>query len=659
MVMDPQQQFFKALSALREGDLQRCEAICETLLALNSREVNTLRLRAQVWERRDKPERAAKGFQEVLAITPDFAHAWADLGRVQLALQQYQSAEKSLRRALSLDGKLKAPRKLLEKVLLAQGKTDQSAEVEALNRRSDELKDKVVEASRLLKAGDRAASEKLCQEVLAVDRDNVGAKELMIDHALDSGRARWAEEMARQLIRKMPERLKWWLRLAAALSRQDKIIEAQDAVQHVLDIDADKSEARMLLGDIFAKDNRFQEALEQYSLVLDRTPDNVVALSQKATVLKTLGDQDQAIEVYRRCMRLDKNYGEAAWSLSNLKTYRFSDTEVTEIKTALASGNLTDKSKVHFNYALGKAYEHRKDWDSAFACYEAGNQVQKQLVSWSAEDFSQLVDKTIATFTPEFIAQSRGGGIEDGAPIFILGLPRSGSTLQEQILASHSQVEGTRELPYIPWLASRLHRQPSPLASQPYPLGVKELAGKDWRALGEQFMAQAQRHRQTDAPLFIDKLPNNFIYVGLILLAMPNAKIINTMRNPIDNCFGCFKQLWAEGQHFSYDLNDLGSYYRDYQRLMAHWQKVFPGKVFSVQYESVVADLRGNVEALLAYCQLPLEQACLRFHETERAVNTASSEQVRQPIYRSAVAYWKHFEAHLDPLKTALGDLAE
>ena len=657
--MDPQQQFFKALSALREGDLQRCEAICETLLKLNPREVNSLRLRAQVWERRGDLELAASGFEAVLAITPDFAHACADLGRVQLALEQYHSAEQSLRRALSLDDRLKAPRRLLEKVLLAQGKTDQSAQIAALNRQSEELKNKVIEASSLLKAGDRAGSEKLCQEVLAVDPDNVGAKELMIDHALDSGRARWAEELSRQLIRKMPERLKWWLRLAAALSRQDKIIEAEEAVQHVLNIDSDRSEARMFLGDIFAKDNRFQAALEQYNLVLEKTPDNVVALSQKATVLKTLGEQDQAVEVYRRCMQLDNNYGEAAWSLSNLKTYRFSDAEVSQIQAALAEGSLTDKSKVHFNYALGKAYEHRKDWDSAFAYYAAGNQVQKQLVSWSADDFSQLVDRTIETFSTEFIAQSAGAGVDDGAPIFILGLPRSGSTLQEQILASHSQVEGTRELPYIPWLANRLHRQPNAMASQPYPLGVTELGAQDWYSLGEQFMAQAQRHRQTDAPLFTDKLPNNFIYIGLILLAMPNAKIVNTMRHPIDNCFGCFKQLWAEGQHFSYDLNDLGRYYRDYQRLMAHWQKVFPGKVYSVQYENVVDDLEGNVEKLLAYCGLPLEQACLRFHETERAVNTASSEQVRQPIYKSAVAYWKHFEAHLGPLKAALGDLAE
>ena len=677
--MDPQQQFFQALSALREGNLQRCEDICELLLGLNPREVNTLRLRAQVWERRGEHERAAAGFEAVLAITPDFAHAWADLGKAQFALDQLGNSEKSLRRALQLDGKLKGPSKLLEKVLQAQGKTEQSGDLEKVNRQADELKSKVVEAGALFRSGDRAASEALCQEVLVQDTDNAGAKELMIEHALDSGRARYAEQLARSLIRKMPERLKWWLRLAAALSRQDQLVEAQKAVEHVLHIDADKSEARMLLGDIYSKDNRFQEALEQYDLVLEKTPDNVPALSQKATALKTLGRQEQAIAIYQRCMQLDKNYGEAAWSLSNLKTYRFSDDEVANMTAALENdasnkestgevigktsneiGNgISSKSLVHFNYALGKAYEHRKDWDSAFACYQAGNLVQKKLVNWSADDFTSLVDRTIKTFTAEFIQANRQVGIEDPSPIFILGLPRSGSTLQEQILASHSQVEGTRELPYIPWLAGRLHRQPSGVASQPYPEGVTELSQENWRGLGEQFMDQAQRHRQTDAPFFIDKLPNNFLYVGLILLAMPQAKIINTQRNPMDNCFGCFKQLWAEGQHFTYDLQDLGRYYLDYQRLMAHWQAVFPGRVHSVDYENVVDNLEQNVEQLLAYCDLPMEEACVRFYETERAVNTASSEQVRQPIYKSAVAYWKNFEAHLGPLKVALGDLAK
>ena len=657
--MDPQQQFFQALSAMRGGDLDRCAQLCETLLGLNPREVNTLRLQAQVWERRGELSRAVAGFEAALKVAPDFAHAWADLAKVQFSLEQYPQSEQSARRALALDPKLKGPSRLLEKVLQQQGKTEQVAAVEAVNRQANELKEKVQQARTLAQKGEMSACETLCTEILAQDADNVGAKELMIERALETGRARWAEELARSLIRKMPERHRWWLRLATALSRQDKLVEAQEAVEHVLHIEQNKSEARMVLGDIYSRDNRFADALKQYDLVLQKTPDNVPALSQKATALKTLGRQQDAIEIYQRCMKLNSQYGEAAWSLSNLKTYRFSDEEVAHMQAALAAEGISDKSAVHFNYALGKAYEHRKDWHKAFLAYQAGNLVQKKLVNWSADDFSALVDNIIAIFTPDFVAANRNCGIDDQAPIFILGLPRSGSTLQEQILASHSEVEGTRELPYIPWMASRLHRAPNVLASAPYPKGVTELRADQWRGLGEEFMQQAKRHRLTDAPLFIDKLPNNFIYIGLILLAMPEAKIINTVRNPIDNCFGCFKQLWAEGQQFTYDLNDLGRYYRDYHRLMAHWQQVFPDKIYSVNYEEVVDNLEQNVISLLAYCQLPMEEQCLRFHETERAVNTASSEQVRQPIYKSAVAYWKNFEAHLGPLKEALGDLAE
>ena len=657
--MDPQQQFFQALEALRNNDLDRCEQICERLLALNSREVNTLRLRAQVYERRGELQKAAAGFEQAITIAPDFAHAWSDLGKVQLAQQQFAASEKSLRRAMSLDPKLKAPSKLLEKLLHQLGNQDQLADVEAINRRSDDIKSLVLEAKALAKAEDWDACETLCNDILAQDADNVGAKELMIQRALDTGRARWAEALARSLIRQMPERATWWLRLAVALSRQDQLIEAEKSVQHVLQIDAENPEALMILGDIYSKDNRFEQALEQYDLVLHKTPDKVSALSQKATALKTLGRQQEAIAIYHQCMQLDAQYGEAAWSLSNLKTYKFSQDEVAHFQTVLGDQSLSKKNIVYFNYALGKAYEHRKDWDAAFACYQAGNNVQKSLVNWSADQFSQLVDNIIATFNPAFVKANQNVGIEDDAALFILGLPRSGSTLQEQILASHSQVEGTRELPYIGWLANRLHRPPNIMATAPYPLGVPELTPEHWQAIGKQFLQQAKRHRQSGTPFFIDKLPNNFIYVGLILLAMPNAKIINTVRHPVDNCFGCFKQLWAEGQHFTYDLEDLGRYYRDYHRLMNHWQRVFPDKLYSVQYEQVVDNLADNVAALLDFCQLPMEQQCLRFHETERAVNTASSEQVRQPIYRSAVAYWKNFDAHLGPLKAALGDLAD
>jgi len=662
--MDPQQQFFQALSALRSGDLDRCETICASLLAINPREVNTLRLRGQLLERRGEMAAAAAAFNQVLEIAPDFAHTWADLGKLQHGLGELESAEQSLRKALRLDPRLKAPAKLLQTVLEQLGKTRQSAEIEVINKNHAALKAQVQEAFQLTKAGDAAGAEKLCLEVLNSDPENVGAKELLIDRALETDRARWAEEMARALIRKMPERPKWWLKLAASLSRQDQMLEAEEAAQQAMKIDTDPSDGHMMLGAIYSKDNRFDEALQQYDLVLARRPDYVAALSQKATALKTLGHQQQAIDAYRQCLQLDPYFAEAAWSLSNLKTYRFSDSEVAAMQTILAGHSdaekiLNNKAIVQFSYALGKAYEQRQDWDQAFACYASGNAIQKQLVKWDADKFTQLVDTIIATFSAQFVAAQTAIGCPDPAPIFVLGLPRSGSTLQEQILASHSQVEGTRELPYIPALANHLHRPPNAMVSKAYPAGVTELTAEQWQLLGEQFMQQARRHRQTDAPFFIDKLPNNFLYVGLILMAMPKAKIINTQRNPIDNCFGCFKQLWAEGQNFTYDLVDLGRYYRDYQRLINHWQEVFPGQIYSVNYEAVVADLERNVEALLNHCGLPMEQQCLRFHETERAVNTASSEQVRQPIYASAVAYWKHFDPHLKPLKEALGDLAE
>ena len=367
--MDPQQQFFKALAALRDGDLEGCESICQHLLRINPKEVNSLRLQAQVWHKRGELERAESGFKAALSIANDFAHAWADLGKVQFSLEKYPLAEQSLRRALQLNSTLKAANKLLAEVLEKQGKTTQSAAVKQVNQQHRLLKEKVIEAYRLSAGRDEAAQkngpergEALCKEVLQVDPEHVGAKEFLINRALESGRARWAEELARSLVRKMPEQSKWWLKLSSALARQDQLVEAQQAVQQVLSIEPELEEAQMLLGSIFARDNRFAEALGQYDAVLQQNPANIAALAQKGSALKTLGRQDESIQCLRRCLELDSSFGEAAWSLSNLKTYRFSDREVTTIEGLLANQELKDKDVVHFNYALGKAYEHRQQW---------------------------------------------------------------------------------------------------------------------------------------------------------------------------------------------------------------------------------------------------------------------------------------------------------
>ena len=539
------------------------------------------------------------------------------------------------------------------------GKTDEQTHHADINQRRRALKADLAKAMALMKQDKPEEAEKICLAVLDKDPNNVGAKELLINRAMETNRGRWAEQLSCSLVRQMPENPKWWLRLATAQSRQDKLEESEESVKRSLEIDPTQIEALMLLGGIYSRNNQFDQALQKFEEILNSQPDHIPAISQRATILKTLGRQDEAISAYRQCMNIDPRYGEAAWSLSNLKTYRFSDDEVEQMHAVLASGELAPEEVVHFNYALGKAYEHRQNWETAFACYQSGNGVKSELVKWSADRFTELVDRIIASFDAEFVERQSSCGVKDPSPIFILGLPRSGSTLQEQILSSHSQVEATRELPYMPWIATGLAKKPDNLASQRYPEGVRELDADTLQQVGRQFLEQAQRHRVQGLPYFIDKLPNNFIYVGLILLSMPNAKIINTRRHPVDNCFGCFKQLWAEGQHFSYKLTDLGRYYRDYSRLMAHWHTVFPGKIHDVQYEDVVDHLEDNVVELLNFCGLPFEEQCLRFHESERAINTASSEQVRQPIYKTAVAYRRHFDAFLGPLKQALGELAD
>jgi tetratricopeptide (TPR) repeat protein len=317
--MDPQKQFFKALAALRDGDLEYCESICQALLAINPKEVNTLRLQAQVWHRRGELRRAETGFKAALSIASDFAHAWADLGKVQFSLKNYVSAEQSLKRAVRLNPTLKAANKLLVEVLEKQGKNTQSAAAEQVVQRHQLLKNKVAEAHKLASGvsesspGKAAESaEALCREVLQADPEHVGAKEFLINRALETGRARWAEELARSLVRKMPEQSKWWLKLSSSLARQDQLLEAQEAVQQVLDIEPNLEEAQMLLGSIFARDNRFADALGQYDAVLKQNPENIAALAQKGSALKTLGRQDEAIQCLRRCMELDSSFGEAA-----------------------------------------------------------------------------------------------------------------------------------------------------------------------------------------------------------------------------------------------------------------------------------------------------------------------------------------------------------
>jgi len=399
---------------------------------------------------------------------------------------------------------------------------------------------------------------------------------------------------------------------------------------------------------------RHEDAIEMYRKAIAVSPGRAGAMCSMAHLLKTIGHQDEAIAQYRASIAARPDHAEAYWSLANLKTFRFEDAEVTAMETLLNDERLSDLARSQVHNALGFAYEARKDYDRAFANFRECNGIRRRSESYDPVDTESTHDRVIEMFTAEFLAQA-GAGPVNPTPIFIVGLPRSGSTLLEQIFASHSQVDATHELHDL----TRAVQTPRRARKQdrfPEFLGKPRTAG--WSRLGRAYLERTARYR-AGAPYFVDKNPNNFIFAGVLKLAMPNAKIINARRHPLDSCLGAYKQLFASGQPFTYDMTELAEYYLQYQRLMDHWHAVMPGFMLDVHYEDVVTDLEGQVRRLLDFCGLPFEETCLNFHQTQRAVKTASSEQVRQPIYSSSVNLWRNYEAHLDTLVHILEPLLQ
>jgi tetratricopeptide (TPR) repeat protein len=397
-----------------------------------------------------------------------------------------------------------------------------------------------------------------------------------------------------------------------------------------------------------------ERAIAIYEGLLQGTPADADVRLSIAHALKTLGRTAEAIGSYRNAAALRPAFGDAWWSLANLKTYRFAEEELRQIRAALAGPATGEVDRYHLCFALAKALEDRGEYAESFHFYELGNRLKHAEIRYRPAMTEGNTRAQIAVCTEEFFAR-RDWGAPDPGPIFIVGLPRSGSTLLEQILASHSQVEGTQELPNIQQIVTTLRGREVEGAESRYPRILGELKAADFRQLGEKYLADTRAYR-SDKPFFIDKNPNNFRHLGLVHLMLPNARIIDARREPMACCFSNLKQLFANGQEFTYGVEEIARYYRTYLELMRHWDRVLPGRVLRVWHEDVVEDLEGNVRRMLDFCGLPFEPQCLTFHETQRSVRTASSEQVRQAIYREGLEQWKHFEPWLGPLKDALGD---
>jgi tetratricopeptide (TPR) repeat protein len=443
------------------------------------------------------------------------------------------------------------------------------------------------------------------------------------------------------------------------LYRHDKPAEALPEVEQLLAAEPRNPSHRTLKAAVLGRVGEYDQAIELYRAVLAEYPNQPKVWMSAGHALKTAGRQDEGVAAYRRCIELAPSLGEAWWSLANLKTVKFSAADMDAMRVPLARADIGQEDRFHLHFALGKALEDAGDYAASFEQYAEGNRLRRTMIGYSADENTAHVRRSTQLFTREFFAARAGHGAPAPDPVFIVGLPRSGSTLLEQVLSSHSQVEGTMELPDMVALARELGGRRRAGELSRYPQVLAALGAGELRALGERYLERTRIQRKTGAPFFIDKLPNNFAHVGLIHLILPNARIIDARRHPLACCFSGFKQHFARGQSFSYSLEDIGRYYRDYVELMAHFDAVLPGRVHRVLYEAMVDDTEKEVRRLLDYCGLPFEPQCLEFHRTVRAVRTASSEQVRQPIFREGLDQWRHYDAWLAPLKGVLGPVLD
>lgn len=438
------------------------------------------------------------------------------------------------------------------------------------------------------------------------------------------------------------------------LNKAEAVVQDMDVL---LEKDAGNMNYRALRCAALVRLGEYETAIASYQSLLYDYSNRPKIWMSLGHVLKTVGRTGDSIEAYRKSIALKPELGEAWWSLANLKTLRFSPDDVNVMRRALQQQDLAREDELHLHFALGKALEDAGEYAESFRHYERGNQMGEGRVDYDDEDTAHLVEQSARVYTPALFASRAGQGCQSPDPIFIVGMPRAGSTLIEQILASHSLVEGTMELPDMPTMVRRLGGRTRGDEPSRYPELVASLTPDQLRELGEEYLSRTRIQRKTDRPFFIDKMPNNFAHAGLIRLILPNAKIIDARRHPLACCFSGFKQHFAQGQNFSYGLQRIGGYYRDYVRLMAHFDLVCPGAIHRVIYEQMVDDTETEVRALLAYCGLDFEPACLAFHETQRPVRTASSEQVRQPIFRDGIDQWRNYEPWLGLLKETLGDV--
>jgi tetratricopeptide (TPR) repeat protein len=591
---------------------------------------------------------------------PRFSRLHEERGHCFVFLKQAPQAIDAFLLAVNINHALPASWSMLEGLYRMTRQADQAATAAGQVATLRKLPPAVVTATGLFVDGDLDAAEPMVRAYLLQHGNEVEAMRLLA--RIGSARKVFddAELLLAALLELAPDYRLARTEYAEALLELHKYQEARRELDQLLREDpANRLYYQSLKATTLVGLGEHERAIELYQNILAATPADPDAHLSMAHALKTLGRREEAIESYRRAAEHRSGFGDAYWSLANLKTYRFTEEEVARLRALQTAPTIAPVDRYHLHFALGKALEDQGEFADSFHYYELGNALKRAESTYRPEIIENNTRQQIEVCTRQFFDSRRGAGAPDPDPIFIVGLPRSGSTLLEQVLASHSLVEGTQELPNVQQIVANLRGRDPDLNNPRYPRILSELQFEEYRKLGEQYLAATRVYRSgkpNPVPFFIDKMPNNFRHLGLIRLMLPNARIIDARREPMACCFSNLKQLFAQGQEFTYSVDDIARYYRTYLELMRHWDDVLPGWVLRVHHEDVVDDLEGNVRRILEFCGLEFEPQCIEFHRTVRSVRTASSEQVRQPIYREGLDQWKHFEPWLEPLKVALGD---
>lgn len=650
-----EQSLGRARSLLQNGEMSAAAQVCEDILQVEPEHREALYTLTVVRRFQRNLTGALALIDKLIGLEPangrahqERGHCLRDAGDTAGAFAAYQAA-------VTHNAALAGSWNMLAKIHTTAGRAEAAEFAESQRDYLSKLPPELQTVASLIQEGRYLKAEKICRAYLQANGHHIEGIRFLAELGTKFSVLDEAEFLLESALVLEPDNAGVHYDYVEVLHKRQKFAAALEQASLLRAKEPSSPQIEMLYANENLSVGNFDEALKVYGLLSKESPSNPGIHLTLGHALKTVGRQPEAIDAYSRAFKIKPDFGDAYWSLANLKTYRFDDAQIAAMQAQEAVPSIQLVDRYHLCFALGKALEDRGDYATSFSYYERGNQLKRDDVGYDWRKIAKEISLQIEHCTPALFAGHEGSGSTASDPIFILGLPRAGSTLLEQILASHSQVEGTMELPNMLALAHKLDGRRRIDEEARYPANLGELTTDELTSFGEAYIRDTAIHRKQGKPFFIDKMPNNFRHIGLIHLILPNAKIIDARRGAMGCCFSGFKQLFAEGQDFTYGLKEIGHYYRGYVGLMDHWDAVLPGKVLQVRYEEVVAELEPQVRRLLDFCGLPFEEACINFHQTERAVRTASSEQVRQPIFTSGVDQWENFAPWLDPLRDILG----